>query len=261
MRQLPIEQQILLVVEISALAILCLRMCLAGLHRVYVYFFGFLVLNLLQALIPMLVPLESRLYRDLYVASEPLIVAFSALVVLELYSKVLRDLPGIASTARRYIKATLALAIGIALLPLGVETTKATLTGYLNSFERTVMSSLVVFVLLVSAFLVYYPVPLGRNVVVYLMGYAVFFLTNAATTLMINLGHHWIRQLSSLVMGVEVVCFIFWFIALSRQGETKHVVVGHQWNPADEQQLRARLDAINASLLRARGNSTHGQNS
>jgi hypothetical protein len=251
MRQLPIEQQILLVLEIAALAILCLRLCLAGLHRIYVYFFGFLVLELLQALIPLLLPLRSRLYRDSYVASEALIVAFSALVVLELYSKVLRDLPGIAGTARRYIRLTLGLAIVIALLPLGVETTMATLTGYLNSFERIVMLSLVVFVLLVSVFLVYYPIPLGRNVIVYSIGYTVFFLTNATVFLIIDLGHYWIRQLSSLVMGVDVVCFVFWTAALSRQGETKRVVVGHQWNPADEQKLRAQLDAINASLLRA----------
>jgi hypothetical protein len=251
MHQLPIEQQILLVVEIAALAILCLRIWLIGLHRVYVYFFGFLVLELLQALIPVLVPLESRLYRDSYVASEAFILAFFALVVLELYSKVLRDLPGIAGTARRYIKATLALAIVVALLLLGLGKAQATVTGYLSSFEQTVMSSLVVFVLLVSAFLVYYPVPLARNVIVYLMGYAVFFLTNATVFLTIDLGHYWNRQLGSIIMGVEAVCFIFWLLALSRQGEYKRVVVGHQWNPADEQKLRAQLDAINASLLRA----------
>jgi hypothetical protein len=31
------------------------------------------------------------------------------------------------------------------------------------------------------------------------------------------------------------------------------LVVGHQWNPADENKLRAQLEAINASLLRAGG--------
>jgi hypothetical protein len=251
MHQLPIEQQFLLVAEIAALSILCLRMWVAGLHRIYVYFFGYLVLELLQALIPLLLPLKSRLYRDSFVASEALIVAFSALVVLELYSNVLRDLPGIAGTARRYINFTLILAIGIALLPLGLEKTKATLMGYLWFYERTVMASLVVFMLLVSAFLVYYPVPLGRNVIVYLMGYAVFFLTAATAAFIDNLGHVWNREVGSIVMGVEAACFVFWLLALDRQGETKRVVVGHQWNPADEQKLRAQLDAINASLLRA----------
>jgi len=253
MHQLPIEQQILLVIEIAALSILCLRMWLAGLYRVYVYFFGYLVLELLQALIPALVPLQSRLYVDLYMATEALIVAFYALVVLELYSNVLRDLPGIAATARRYIKFTLVLAIVLALLPLRLERTKTTALGYFLSFEQTVTASLVVFVLLVSAFLVYYPVPLGRNIIVYSMGYAVWFLTGAAVTLLMNLGHHWTRQLNGVSMGVWLVCLIFWIVALSRDGETKRIVVGHQWNPADEQKLRAQLDAINASLLRVSG--------
>jgi hypothetical protein len=251
MHLLPIEQQVLLIAEIAALSILCLRMWLAGLHRVYVYFFGYLVLELLQALIPVLVPLESRLYRDSFVASDALVTSLSALVVLELYSKVLRDLPGIAGIARRYIKITLVLAIVIAVVLLRLGKTAATLTGYLASFERSVMSSLVVFVLLVSAFLVYYPVPLGRNVNVYLTGYAVYFLTRAAVTLMMNSGYYWIRPLSSIAMMVWLMCVVFWIAALSREGEAKRVVVGHQWNPADEQKLRAQLDAINASLLRA----------
>jgi hypothetical protein len=251
MHQLPIEQQILLLVEIAALAALCIRMLADGLHRVYVYFFGYLVLEFLQALIPVLVPLQSHLYVDSYTLSEALIVAFYALVVLELYSNVLRDLAGIAATARRYIQVTLVLAIVIALGPLLLERTKTTALGYVLSFEQTVMASLVVFVLLVSAFLVYYPVPLGRNIIVYSTGYAVWFLTGAAVTLMANLGHHWTRQLNTIDMGVSVACFVFWFTGLSREGESKRVVVGHQWNPADQHKLRAQLDAINASLLRA----------
>jgi hypothetical protein len=253
MHQLPVEQQILLVVQIAALVTLCLRMWLAGLHRVYVYFFSYLVLELLQSLIPVLVPLHSRLYRDAFVASQAFIVAFYALVVLELYSKVLGDLTGIANLARRYIQIILALAIGIALLLLGLVKSKATVTGYLNTFEQTVMASLVVFVLLVTLFLVYYPVPLGRNIIVYLMGYVIYFLTREAVELVINLGHHWIRVVSSLEMTVSVLCLTFWIMTLRREGETRRAVVGHQWNPADEQRLRAQLDAINASLLRSNG--------
>jgi hypothetical protein len=252
MHRLPIEQQILLVIEIAALAILCLRMWLAGLYRVYIYFFGYLILELAQALIPMLVPVDSRLYLYSYMLSQAFITAFYALVILELYSKVLIDLPGIAGTARRYIKFTLVLAIGLALLPLRLEKTKTTLFGYLLSFEQTIMLSLVIFVLLVSAFLVYYPIPLGRNVIVYSIGYAVWFLTKATDALLLNLGHHWARPLGSMAMGVSVLCLTFWIFGLNREGESRRLVIGHLWNPADGQKLRAQLDAINASLLRAR---------
>jgi hypothetical protein len=253
MHQLPVEQQILLVVQIVALSTLCLRMWLAGLHRVYVYFFGYLVLELLQSLIPVLVPLGSPLYRDAFVASQALIVSFYALVVLELYAKVLGDLTGIASVARRYIQIILVLAIGIALVLLGLVQSETTPTGYLFTFERTVLASLVLFVLLITLFLIYYPVPLGRNVIVYLMGYVIYFLTRSTVELVINLGHYWIRVLSSLEMTVSVLCLTFWIMTLSREGETRRAVVGHQWNPADEQRLRAQLDAINASLLRSHG--------
>jgi len=251
MRQLPIEQQILLILEIAALLILCVRMWMAGLHRVYVNFFRYLVLEFLQALIPLLVPLKSHLYRDLFVVSDGLIVAFEALVVLELYSVILRNLQGIASVARRYIKITLALAIFVALLPLTIEKTPNTLTGYLFIFERPILSSLIVFVLLICGFLVYYPVPLGRNVIVYLAGYAVYFPMIAAMAFLQNLGYFWNRQKSNVDMGVTLACLVFWLLALSRQGENKRVVVGHQWKPGDEQRLLAQLEAINASLLRS----------
>lgn len=253
MHQLPIEQQILLVIEIAALSILCLRMWLAGLHRVYVCFFSYLLLELLQTLIPILAPLGSVLYQYLYLASQAIIVAFYVLVVLELYSKVLRDLPGIAGTARRYIELTLLVAIFIAFLLLRLGKTVANHIGYLMSFERTLMASLVVFVLLVSAFLLYYPIPLGKNVIAYSAGYAVYFLTRATISLTVDFDHHWVRQLSTIGMAVSVLCLAFWIFALSREGEAKRIVVGHQWNPGDDQRLLAQLDAINASLQRSRG--------
>jgi hypothetical protein len=251
MRQLPIEQQILLLVEIASLLTLCIRLWRDGLHRIYPYFFVYLVLELVQSLIPVLVPLQSRLYRDLFVTSQALIVAFDALVVLELYSVVLRNLAGIARITRRYVTITLFLAVVIAVLLLRLENNTATMTGYLFAFERTVMSSLVVFVLLISGFLVYYPVPLGRNVIAYMAGYAAFFLTATTATLINNLGYSWNRVLGSVNMGVFVACLMFWLLMLRPQGETKRVVVGHQWNPSDERRLLAQLEAINASLLRS----------
>ncbi len=252
MHQLPIEQQVLLIVEIAELLALCVRMWLAGLHRVYVNFFRYLVLELLQALIPLFVPLESPLYRDFFVASQAFIVAFYALVVLELYSVILRNLAGIAGVARRYIKVTLAFAILVSLLPLRIEKTPNTLTGYLFIFERPILSSLVAFVLLISGFLVYYPVPLGRNVIAYLAGYAVYFPTIATMAFFQNLGYFWNRQKGNIDMGISVLCLTFWLLALNRKGEDKRVVVGHHWNPGDEQRLLAQLEAINASLLRSR---------
>lgn len=252
MHQLPIEQQVLLILEIAGLSSLCVRMWLGGLHKIYVNFFRYLIVELLQALIPLLVPLRSLLYSDLFILSRVFVLIFCALIVLELYSVVLRNLEGIAGIARKYIKAALAIAIASSLLPLALEKARDTPTGYLFIVERPILSTLAVLILLISAFLVYYPVPLGRNVIAYLAGYAVYFSTIATTVLFENMGYFWNREASNVDMGIAVACQIFWLFALSRQGENKRVVVGHQWNPGDDQRLLAQLDAINANLLQSR---------
>jgi len=252
MRQLPIEQQVLLTLQVAALLTLCVRLWLAELHRIYPCFFGYLVAEIAQTLLPMLVPLESMLYRDLYVVSQGLIMVFYALVVLELYSKVFQNLRGIAAIARRYIRIALALAVIVALLPTHLERNAVTMTGYMFALERTVLSILVVFILLIAGFLVYYPVPLGRNVIVYLVGYAVFFLTGTTMELGNNIGHLWNRALGSVEMGVFLACLVFWLFALSPRGERQRLVVGHQWNPSDDQRVLRQVEAMNAALLRSR---------
>jgi hypothetical protein len=254
MHQLPIEQQILLVAQGVALAALCIRLHWDGLDKIYRYFFGYQALQLCQTVVPIFLRLDGMLYRDYYVASEILVLCLSALVVLELYSIVFRGMVGITSLSRRFVNVTLALAILISLLPLALEKTPNTVTGYFFSIERPALSSLLILVLLITSFLVYYPVPIGRNVLIYLVGYAIWLMTDVTKLFIRNLGHYWTRPMSDVHMGVYLACLVFWLLGLSRRGESKSVVVGHQWNPGDDQRLLAQLEAINASLLRSGGN-------
>lgn len=252
MHQLPIEQQLVEVAQITLLLALCCKLWWSGLRKIYVFFFSYLVLELLQSLLPIFVPVHAMLYRDAYVASQSLIVCCSALVVLELYSIILSHLQGLASVTRRFIQVTLAAAIILSLIPLWLEKAPDTMTGFLFIFERPILSSLLVFVLLLTGFLVYYPVPIGRNVVVYLIGYAAYFIGEAASIFFLNnLGYYANRWLSDLTMGFFLVCLIFWLVGLDRKGEEKRVVVGHQWGAGDEQRLLAQLEEINAALLRS----------
>jgi hypothetical protein len=252
MHQLPIEQQVLEVAQIALLLALCAKLWWSGLYKIYIFFFSYLVLEFLQSLIPAVMPVNGHLYIKSYIASQALIVCSYAFVVLELYSVILRNLAGIAGIARRYIKIILAASIVLSLLPLRIEKTPNTWTGYLFIFERPILSSLLIFIFLITAFLVYYPVPISRNAMIYLIGYATYFIGEATAILFLNnLGYYSNRWLSDLTMGFPVACLVFWFICLNRHGEEKRVVVGHQWNPGDDQRLLAQLGAINASLLRS----------
>ena len=251
MQRLPLEQQILVILQIAALLALCLRIWWSGLYRIYKYFFSYLLLAFLQIIILVLLPFDSLLYRDAWVATEGLIVCLYGLVVLELCSVVLRDLVGIATVSRQYVKVALGLAILVSLLLLGLEKRPGGIFDYFITFERPVLSSLTLFVLLMTAFLVYYPVPLNRNTIVYSIGYAVYFLTKATAFFLLNFSHKWYAEFSDALVVVSTVCLLFWLAALSQRGENKTVIIGHKWRPDDEERLISQLKTINASLGRA----------
>src|SRR5271167_2277195 len=119
MYRLPLDQQILLVVQTAALVGLCVHMWRAKLQHTYVYFFTYLLIALLQTLVlGFMVPFDQPIYVQVWLATEGLIACFYALIVLELYGIVLRNLPGLASVSRRYLRITLAAAILISIVLL-----------------------------------------------------------------------------------------------------------------------------------------------
>jgi hypothetical protein len=251
MHRLPTEQVVLLILQTSILVGLVVRVLVTGLFRTYPCFFGYLLLASLQTSVLPFLAFDSGIYGYFWLVTQALLTCFCALIVLELYALVLRDLTGIASASRRYVKICLGVAILGSLLLLLVERTPK---GIFNTFlviDRAIVTSLLIFVLLLTAFLVYYPVSINRNLVVYSMGYAVYFLAKAGGLLTVNINHAWYRQFSMGLIIASTISMLFWLVGLSRQGEKKTLVIGHRWNPEDQEKVLDRLKAINASLLRA----------
>ena len=251
MPSIPLEQQVLLALQTGALVGLTVRLWWTGLYRIYPYFFSYLLLALLQTAVLAPIPFYSLAYRNAWLITEGLILCSYTLVVLELYKVILHGLAGITTVAHRYIKWTLAVAVVSSLLLLAAEQVPSRLVGYFLACERAIVSSLVIFILLTMLFLVYYPLPLNRNVITYAIGYAVYFLTKAAAIFVRNVGPEWGRQISTVLVSISTVCLIFWLFSLSRRGETRAIVVGHQWSSEEEERLLSQLRAINAGLGRA----------
>jgi len=250
MHRLPPEQQLLVLLQAFALIVLTFRIWQTGLYSVYSYFFGYLLADVVQIVMLAVVPFDSVTYRNGWLITEAIIVCFYVLVVLELYSIVLQDLAGIATVSRRYLKVAVSLAIMVSLLMVGLERNYGKLVAHMLTFERALTFSLVLFILLIMLFLVYYPVPLKRNVLAYTIGYVAYFLTKATSIFIHNLGYYWNRVFSDTLIAASTACFLFWCFALTRRGETKTAVIGHQWNAADEERVLDQLKAINANLLR-----------
>jgi hypothetical protein len=242
----------LAVLETVAAAALLIRFSYTGLYKTYRFFFAYLMIVCVQGIAPFFLRRRTFSYGMVFFITEAIILCLYALIVLELYSVVLRELPGIASIARRYIRIAIAIAILISALLLGLERTPSNVIASFFSFERPIVSSLVFFVCLITVFLARYPISLHRNVIYYTVGYAFYFTSKAAVLLLRNTGHEWDKPLSSALLGICTACLIFWTFALRSQPPPDAQVAPRRWKGPEEQRLLEQLNAVNASLLRAR---------
>jgi hypothetical protein len=251
MRQVPNAEFALMVLQAAILAGLFVRVLVTGFFRKYPYFIGYVVVALLQSLILSFLSPASLSYVWPYVITQAALTCAGALVLLELYDLVFRDLKGIAGISRRYLKICLGLAIVASLLLLQFEQISRRPLGIFGVIDRAVVTSMLLFVLALAAFLVYYPVPINRNVIVYSIGYTVYFLAKASGLLLLNGNYAWLRPYGLVVVSASTLSMLFWLVGLRLAGEEKTLIVGHRWNRENQDEMLAQLKAINDSLLRS----------
>jgi hypothetical protein len=242
--------QVLVWAQFVLLPLLILRIWLCGLLRKYPFFSAYLAMSLAQIVASEVIPYSSRAYGYVYVFSEMLIVGLYVLVVLELYSKVLAPLSGVASIAQKYTVGAICVAALVSICLLYFEAAARNLVQQFLVFERVMIFSLVLFVLFIVGFLTYFPVSLSRNVLVYSTGYAVFFLAKAASIFARNSHLLSGQVIDQIHMTVNDLCLVFWVACLNRAGEVAKITIGHRTNPGDEQRVMQQLDSINRTLAR-----------
>lgn len=244
-------EALLAVCETVAAAALLIRFSHTGLYNTYRFFFAYLIIICVQGVAPFFLNRHSHVYGIVFMVVESIVVCLYALIVLELYSVVLRNYPGISSVARRFIRIAIAIAIVISVLLLTFERTPLNLFASFFTFERPIVSSLVFFVCLITFFLARYPIALHRNVLYYTIGYAFYFSSKAAALFFHNTGHQWDQFLSTTLLGISTACLIFWTFALKGQPPPE-LQTPRPWNRPDQQRLLTELNHINDSLIRAR---------
>ena len=248
---------------------LYVRLRCQGLHRIYRVFAVYLLFRAARSVAlatvplawygvrdPWYVPFANNVYGWIWILTEPLVWVLHVLVVLELYSLVLQNYKGIASMGRWALLAGLTLGVVLSSATLPAELSHsaqryAMLRSYLV-VSRGLDASLVIFLLSITAFLAWFPVPLNRNVVLYSVVYALYFITGALAELAVNLrGIPAWNAVNIAVNGVDLLCLGVWIVLLNRAGESETVVVRHAWTPQREEFLVGQLAAINTSLMRS----------
>jgi len=248
-------QRILWLLDYAACLLLAWRLWRLRLHCIYRFFFLYLVAWVVRN--SFLLPLapDTTAYGWIYLASEPVFWLLHLLIVLELYGLVLQQHSGIASFGRWAVLIGLVVAILISSATLFADFSspagKSPVLLYFFAVHRAILSALLFFMILISGFLVWYPISLSRNTLVYCVGYAAYFLGTSLGLLARNiLGSDAIRVLNVALLALSTACVLGWLLLLNREGEARTVVVGHRWNPQDGDRLVEQLRSINSSLLR-----------
>lgn len=234
-----------------ALAIRIIRLDLA---RKFPFFLAFLLFAILRSLI--LIPFvgSTSQYSRIWGPTELVVLLLLTLSTLEIYSKVLHGYPGVQSLGRWVTVSGLSVGLIVAFLTAGITpdvSGRIVTLALVLTVDRGVYFGLTAVILLMSLFLLWYPVPTPRNMVVHSFLFALYFLSKAFVILVRTVRGADLHPLFSelqLVFGMSCLCA--WMLLLRRDSEDPQVTFGRRWNPTEETRLISQLRSINSSLGR-----------
>jgi hypothetical protein len=235
-------------------AILSVRLFAAGLHRRYRVFFSYLIFETFHLGVLTSINQSSGAYQKFWVLTEPIEWLFYVLVVLEIFTLVLKDYRGLSTVGRW----ALIIAVLVALLASGVslmvpsQSPQSHLMLYYYRAERAVYFSLVAFLLSILGLLMQYPITLSRNIIVHSMVFSFYFLGNTIFYLLASMrGYGSLPLVTYAISTITLAAVGAWLVLLNRAGETRKVSLRPHWMPGKEEELVSQLNNLNAALLRA----------
>jgi hypothetical protein len=239
--------------NIAAAVILAARLYSQRLVSIYRPLFLYLVLDILEEALRLVFADDHRMVVVIYAAGEMLKVTVAIFVATGLFRRALVRQPALARFGRSAMGYFFAVAASLAALNLlfGAAAAKYnTVVGRFLEFERSMDLTVMVVLILMSIFLLWFPVRTRRNTAACIAGFVVYSFQRWTGLLLTALWPQYTRQFSTAMLCVSFGCLAAWIVLLRRDGETATVETGHGWNPAQADRLRLQLDAINARLGR-----------
>ncbi len=249
-------QQVLWRLSLLLGAVLVVRLLTTRLYRVYKWFFTFWCFQLARSAGLMLLKPGTNAYGWAFILTLPFLWLLYILVVLELYAQAFGHYKGLSSLSRWAMAAMLLVATGISAATIPVDLSRPPgrfpILVYLSVVERGLVFSLVLFLILLTAFLLWSPISLRRNVVLHAVVYSIYFLSSAFALFLRNVrGYEETLAVSVALLGVDVVCLLVWIAMFDQRGERNLVIVRRRaWTSEDEARLLRQMDSANAFLLR-----------
>ena len=239
--------------------ILVIRLLSLRLHKVY-RIFCILVLVQLAGTSLFIFEILSRAfdYRKMWLVLT--VVSWVAMLwlVYMFLGAVLTTLPGILRISRQVLNGTCAVAAVAAgfgaRAALMVFFSHRTVPAALETaffMDRVISTAALLILLAILAFVLWFPVEMPRNLVMFSFGLIVYFSAQIGVLvlhdLVPNLPSRGLSIAATLVSGF---CFLYWSLAITTQGERASVRIGHGWEPREQKRLLSQLENMNSDLLR-----------
>jgi hypothetical protein len=119
------------------------------------------------------------------------------------------------------------------------------------TFERSMNFVILVYLLLISGLLLWFPIRVRKNIVVYVSGFVLFSASRSFGVLLSNLlppGNT--RLISTVLLGLTLFSLLIWIVGIGPEGERVTASSGARMNPEMARRLTGQLDAINSALAR-----------
>ena len=249
--------------------LLIVRLVSLRLHNVYRIFCVFLIYDFSFSLIERMESIVRNPrfdYRITWISGTVIGWVLLLCMVYALLQEILAELPGILRFSRKLLNITFIAAIALSLITSRLDEVMARSNGYLAAvvspigravtiafdLDRVISTVALLVLLVILAFVLWFPVQIPRNLVIFSIGLVVYFAANTALLLTRGL---WSKQsyflVSTVIAFVLSACYAYWTIFITRLGEARSVRIGHGWRAQEQERLVGQLETLNASLLRA----------
>lgn len=239
------------------------------LHHVYRILCAFLSFDLVSSLVgdvERLLHNPSLDYRITWIALSVVGWVLSLFMVYGLLQAILASLPGILRLSKKLLNVTFVSVVIVTLLTSRIDAAFSGPTGFLSGIvdpvgravrvafdlERIISTVALLVLLSILGFVLWFPVRMPRNLVILSIGLVIYFAANSALMLTRGLWSvETVSVVSNVIAFILSACYACWAIAITRDGETTPVRIGHSWDSGQQERLVGQLEAMNASLLRS----------
>ena len=245
--------------------LLVCRLVLLRLHSVYRVFCYFLIFDLISsgvAFVELGLLNADFAYRVTWIAMRIVAWILSLWMVYALLDAVLVNFRGILRFSRMLLNATFVLALLVALFTAKPEYIEGGLAASVHPIgralgltlvlERVISSAALLALLAILGFILWFPVPLPRNLAVFSIGFITYFAIITGLLLCESFVSHTISQTIGNTNTILLsLCYAYMALSITKEGEVRTVSLGHSWSIGDQRRLLCQLEDMNAALLRA----------